>query len=437
MGRHMLVRAVATVLGAALLAGCGTQAVGTGGAGSTSPPVAVQADPSVPARLADTGASEDDISAVAAADNDFSWALFQAVREKSQNLVCSPYSVLTGLSMTMAGAQGKTQEQMKQVLGVALAYDRLHPAVSALDRSLTGGGSFSSANGLWAQTGRQIKQPFVDTAGRYYGAALHVYDMDRDYAGLCRTINAWVSDKTAGRIQGLMDPADKPDVALLLMLVNAVHFKDDWEQPFSVWSTRPEPFVRVDGTSTDVQMMWNMASYSYLKAAEVRAVMMPYVDARFSMVVLMPSTGTFEDFVTGLDGQAMAGIIDQMKRGRVSLRLPQFEIDSKPAVKQALQSLGMTTAFTPDADFSAIADPPPGNTWMITDVVQKAFITVNEKGTEAAAATGTTVAAAGTTTEAPFVEMTFDHPFVYLIRDSITGAILFIGQVVSPVAPGK
>ena len=142
-------------------------------------------------------------------------------------------------------------------------------------------------------------------------------------------------------------------------------------------------------------MMWNKTAYAYLKNAEVEAVEMPYEDERFSMVVLMPVPGTFEDFVARADGQVLADLTGQMQSGRVELRLPLFEIDSMPDLKTALKSLGMTTAFSMEADFTAIADPLPGGPWLITDVVQKAFVTVNENGTEAAAATGVTAAAGG------------------------------------------
>jgi serpin B len=437
----------AAVLAAVFLGGCGTQAVGSAtsssisstapsSTSSTSPPTSAQTDPSLPARL-DAEVSGGDLAAVVTSNNEFSLAVFQAARKGDQNLVCSPYSLSTALSMTMAGAKGRTQEEMKQVMRFTLPYDRLYPAINALDQSLTGAESFTSANGLWAQAGRTIKQPFVDITGHYYDAALHVYDMDHDYAGVCKIINQWASDKTAGRIKDLMDPADKPDTPLLMMLVNAVHFKADWADPFSSLATQPRPFTRLDGSQTDVQMMAHKTYYAYLKTYDFQAIQLPYEDPRYSMVVLMPAEGTFEEFAAHLDAQTVDDTIGRLQRGKVLLGFPRFEIASKPQIKTALQSLGMITAFSAEnADFSGIADPLPTypNDY-ITDVVQKAFITVNEQGTEAAAVTGVTGAAGAAPTTESYVEMTIDHPFVYLIRDAQNGAILFVGQVVDPQAP--
>lgn len=449
MGRHylvcvgavasglMLISCAALVLAAVFLGGCGTQALGPGDSSSTSAQASVQTDPSVPERLA-AGAAGDDLSAVVTGNNDFSLAVFKAVRKSNENVVCSPYSLSTALSMTMAGAKGQTQDQMKEVLRFTLPYDRLYPAINALDQSLTEVGSFTSADGLWAQAGRTIKQPFVDITGHYYGAALHVYDMDHDYNGACRAINQWASDKTGGRIKDLMDPADKPDTPLLMMLVNAVHFKADWADPFWSTGTQRRSFTRLDGSQTEAQMMANKTDYAYLRTNDLQVIELPYADARYSMVVLMPTEGTFEDFTARMDAQAMEDIIARLHRGSVLLGLPRFEITSTPGIKTALQSLGMTTAFSPKyADLTGIADPlPKFPTWYITDVVQKAFITVNEQGTEAAAVTGVTGAAGAAPTTEPYVEMTIDHPFVYLIRDAQTGAIVFVGQVVDP-QPGQ
>jgi serpin B len=421
------------LLAVATLPSCGTEP-------TTSSSLRTATAPSLPERISATGSVDAGIAEVAAADNAFSLALFQAVRTSDENLVCSPYSAATALTMTMAGARGQTQEEMKQALRITLPYYRLHAAVNALDQSLTTGGGFTSANGLWAQTGRIIKQPFANVAGHYYGAAIEVYDMEKDYPGMCKVINAWVSEKTGGRITDLMDPADKPDVPyFLMMLVNAVHFKDDWADPF--WATgnatQDRPFTLLDGTKANVPTMMNEASFHYTKTDELRGVELPFEGGRFAMTILMPAAGGFEDFATKMEGPALGDIIAGLEEGRVDLTMPLFEITSTPGVTEGLKKLGMKTAFSEFADFTGIADPIDNLPWYITDVEQKAFIKVNERGAEAAAATGVTMAAAGTTTTgAPPVELKIDHPFIYLIRDTQTGAIIFIGQVVDPRAAG-
>jgi serpin B len=261
--------------------------------------------------------------------------------------------------------------------------------------------------------------------------------MDGDYARACKIINAWVSDKTDGRITGLMSPDDKPKTPLLMMLVNAVHFKAKWLDPFWDSATQAEPFFLLDGSKTDVPMMYRQGEYWFVKTDELQVVELPYEDERFAMVILMPGQGGFEGFAGQADQKELDNILSGLEPGTLDLRVPSFEITSTPPVKDALQAMGMVTAFNAKAaDFTGIADLLPGwPTWYISDVVQKAFIKVDEQGTEAAAATGVTGAAgAETTTTLPPVEMTIDHPFVYLIRDTQSGAILFIGQVVDPSA---
>ena len=304
---------------------------------------------------------------------------------------------------------------MKQALHVTLPEGRLHQAVNDLDKTLAVGGSFTGANSIWGQVGRSFKQPFVDLVGHYYGASLRLLDMDGDYAGACKTINDWVSNKTNGRITDLMSPDDKPDTPLLMMLVNAVHFKAKWLDPFWDGATRAEPFFLLDGTKTDVPMMHRQGEYRFVKTDELRAVELPYEDERFAMVILMPEEGEFEGFTGQLGLDTLDGILNELESGTLDLRVPSFEITSTPPVKDGLQALGMNTAFDPlAADFTGIADLLPGwPTWYISDVVQKAFIMVDEQGTEAAAATGVTVAAgAESTTTLPPPEMTIDHPFV-------------------------
>jgi serpin B len=422
---------------AAVLCICALAVGGCGSSGVPPSTTEVQVEPSLPARVAPMQASEADLAKVAASNNAFSLDLFKSVRTKDGNLVCSPYSASLALSMTMAGAKGKTQDEMRQVLHFALPDDRLHEAVNDLDKTLALGDSFTCANSIWGQTGRNFKQPFVDLVGHYYGASLRLLDMDGDYAGACQTINDWVSDKTNGRITDLMNPEDMPDTPLLMMLVNAVHFKARWLHPFWDRSTQAKPFFLLDGGKTEVPMMWCRGEYRFVKTDGLQVVELPYEGELFSMVILMPQEGGFEGFAGQPSADTLNGILSELEPGRLDLRVPSFEITSAPPVKDGLQALGMKTAFDgAAADFTGIADLLPGwPTWYISDVVQKAFIKVDEQGTEAAAATGVTVAAgAETTSTLPPPEITIDHPFVYLIRDMQSGAIVFIGQVVNPTA---
>jgi serpin B len=260
--------------------------------------------------------------------------------------------------------------------------------------------------------------------------------MDGDYAGACKAINDWVSERTNGRISGLMDPGDKPADKLLMMLVDAVHFKADWLHPFSPETTQAQPFYLLDASKVNVPTMSRIGEYRFLKTKELQAVELPYKGERFAMVIVMPAEGGFEEFAGMMDPQKLEGVVSGLEPGRLHLWLPSFEITSAPKVTEALQAMGMTTAFTAAADLTGIADPEPGwPPWLISGVRQKAFIKIDERGTEAAAASGVTSMPAGTTTTAgPPLELRIDHPFTYLIRDTRSGATLFIGEVVDPRA---
>jgi serpin B len=434
---------IVLALAAVLLFGCGTQSdtttparhasssTSSPGPSSDAPPDSSGTQPSVPARLAVTTQGRNDMAEAAASNNAFSLELFRGIRSESKNLVCSPYSVTLALAMTMAGARGQTQAQMKQALQIDLPYYRVNRALNALDLSLTQYEQFSCADSIWGQTGRGFKEPFLNVLAQYYGAPLQSLDLDGDYAGACRVINAWVSDKTKGRINDLMSPEDAPPRPRLMMLVNAVHFKADWAETFNALATEDRPFFLLDGTKAEVPMMAHERDHALLQTEKVQAIQLPYEGERFAMVLIMPAEGTFEQFAERLDQKALDELLTELTERKVILRMPLFQITSTPPIVLGLQTLGMTVPFTSEADFSGMTDET-GPFW-ITNVAQKAFIDVNEEGTEAAAATGVTMAGAtSTTTTLPPVEMTVDHPFVYLIRDTQTGAILFIGQVMDP-----
>ena len=205
-----------------------------------------------------------------------------------------------------------------------------------------------------------------------------------------------------------MNPDDPPPLPRLMMLVNAVHFKADWAHRFWTGATQEQSFFLLDGGTVQVPMMHQTSGYRSLQTSELHAVELPY-EGRFAMVVVMPREGGgFEDFVGRLDQQGFDDILSRLEGGTVDLKMPSFETTTTPPVKKALDAMGMKRAFGPDADFSGMAD----GDWWITDVAQKAFIAVDEYGTEAAAASGVTVAGATSTTTLPPKVMTIDHPFL-------------------------
>jgi serpin B len=242
------------------------------------------------------------------------------------------------------------------------------------------------------------------------------------------TINDWVSEQTEGRIQNLI-PQGAIDPLTRLVLTNAIYFNAAWANPFQEEATRDGPFTLLDGSRIAVPMMHQTESFGYAKGEGYQAVELPYDGHELSMVILLPDRDSFDPFEDSLDVDQAQAIMQNLKRGQVALIMPKFEFDSRFSLKQALEAMGMPAAFSGGADFSGMT----GSTDLfISDVLHKAFVSVDEEGTEAAAATAVvmklSVAAEEPTT------VTIDRPFIFLIRDIETGAILFVGRVVDPGA---
>jgi serpin B len=214
-----------------------------------------------------------------------------------------------------------------------------------------------------------------------------------------------------------------------LVLTNAIYFNAAWLQPFDEKQTVQKSFSLLDGTTVDIAMMNKSDDLKYTENDSYQAVEMPYDGRELSMVVILPATGKFQAFEDSFDAAALKNIIDNLEPNEVKLGMPKFEFESSLGLKQALTDLGMGNAFTDAADFSGING---AHDLRIQDVLHKAFVSVDEAGTEAAAATAVIV---GTTSmPAKTYEMTINRPFVFLIRDNATGSVIFLGRVMDPTA---
>ena len=240
------------------------------------------------------------------------------------------------------------------------------------------------------------------------------------------TINKWVSDQTEDRIKDLI-PEGSINPLTRLVLTNAIYFNATWKFPFKPEATTTGPFHLINGNDVTVPMMKQTEYFGYAESGNYLAVELPYDGNQLSMVILMNQTGKFSDFENTLKSPAVKAIIDSLKNTRVALTMPKFEFESEFGLKETLMGMGMEEPFRDSADFSGMSKESDLH---IDDVVHKAFVSVDEAGTEAAAATGVIV---GTTSMPPEpVTVTLDRPFVFLIRDIKTGAILFIGRVMNP-----
>ncbi len=366
----------------------------------------------------------------------FSADLYRAMSSGGGNLVLSPYSVATALAMARAGAAGETRSQIDTVLHAGAAGD-LDAGLNALDQALAkragtykvGEQSFdlelATANRLWGQKDFRFEAPFLDRLAADYGAGMQIVDYKRAPEDSRRAINAWVAARTKDRITDLI-PQGVIDQMTRLVLTNAIYLRASWTQKLS--DAVPGTFHRADGTNVSAQMMSLAEHLRYSAGDGYEVVAIPYVGG-LSMVLIVPSQGGTAAFERGLDGARLRRAIGALGDAQVKLTMPKFQFRSRAQLKDALGALGMPIAFTDRADFTAITKEEP---LTIADVVHQAFIAVDEKGTEAAAATGIVFRA----TAAPqkVVELTVDRPFVFVIQDDETGTILFMGRVTDPTS---
>ena len=369
----------------------------------------------------------------------FAFELYKALGEEEGNLFYSPYSISLALAMTYAGASGETAQQMADTLHFLLGQEKLHPAFNWLDAELAKRGEgaegkdgegfrLNIVNAIWGQKDYEFLTDFLDVLAENYGAGLRILDFITETEKSRLTINDWVSDQTESRIEDLI-PQGAIDALTRLVLTNAIYFNAAWENPFDKKMTADGPFYLLDGGQVIVPMMKQTESFSYTEGEGYQAVELLYDGDEISMVILLPEAGQFEAFAEGLQAQQVDAIIKNLQNTRVTLTMPRFEFDSEFSLKDTLAGMGMPIAFSGDADFSGMT----GNQELsISDVVHKAFVAVDEAGTEAAAATSVIMKL--TAVPEPPVEVTIDRPFIFLIRDIETGAILFIGRVMNPAA---
>jgi len=349
------------------------------------------------------------------------------------NLFLSPHSISTALAMTYAGAAGATASQMAGALRFTLPEAKLHAGFNALDLALAERAAgakgetipfrLTTANSIWGQDGWEFQASFLDALAVNYGAGLRVRDFEADPEGARGDINHWVEDRTNDRIQDLI-PEGAITTATRLVLTNAIYFSAAWADPFEAAETSDRPFFIGGDQQVVVPALHQRTEYGYAEGAGYRVAELPYDGHQLSMVVVVPDD--LAAFEAGVTGSRLQEIAASVQRYELDLTLPKFKFDAPLDLKKILQELGMTDAFSGAADFSRIDGT---RRLQITDVLHKGFIGIDERGTEAAAATAVIV---GETSLPPSATLIVDRPFVFFIRDRPTGAILFLGRVIDP-----
>lgn len=387
---------------------------------------------------ADPDAPATDVGAVSAGLQGFAARLYGSLAGPEGNLVFSPVSISTALAMAYAGAAGTTAEEMASVLGNPLTAEEFHAAINVLDQAIEsrnrqateqeGGVEISIANSLWGQDGMVFRDAFLDLLALDYGAGMRVVDFidpaAREESRL--TINDWVAGETNDRIEDLLGEGVL-DELVRLVLVNAVYLNAAWLMPFDEAGTVEAPFTLLDGSEVPVPMMHTDASMPFGRGDRWQALQIPYAGGELGMLVILPDQGAFPPVEASLSDGLIDKAVESLSPDQIILALPKFEIRTQIGLVPALQAIGLEEATSTEADFSGMTG---AKDLFISDVVHEAWISADEAGTEAAAATGVIMSLTAAPTEPlPFV---VDRPFLFALRDAATGSILFIGRVVDP-----
>ncbi|WP_124197350.1 serpin family protein [Natrarchaeobius chitinivorans] len=366
-----------------------------------------------------------------------------ADEEPNANHLFSPVSIATALAMARAGAREETATQMTETLAFP-SEDDLHPAVGALQYDLNeraadaatpgivdrlrGGREFdlTVANALWGQTGYPYREPFLETLEANYGTGLREVDFVDDTDGARAAVNDWVDDATDGRIDEFLPPESVTD-ATRLVVTNAVTLFADWAEAFDPDDTRDRTFTALSGSSEEVAMMNQTGDFPYAREPEYGAIELPYVGEEVSMVIVVPPEGEFESFEADLDADRIAEIFDALEEREAAIHVPRFEFDLEFELAEVLGDLGMSAPFDPEAaNFEGVAPAEAGSDALyLFDVYHEAYVSVDEAGTEAVAATGLS---GGLASGPP--TLIADRPFLFFVRDRSTDAVLFLGRVV-------
>lgn len=407
-------------------------ALGSAAASAAAPGGSTPAEPPVPSMTSLTQLSQD--------SNAFGFELYRRLRGHPGNLVLSPASVTMALAMTWGGARGETGEQMRRVLHFHGSPAEVMQAAGELARQLQDPNrpiKFRLANRLFGEQTYTFEPAYLDATQRAFGAPLEAVDFAHAAEPARQRINTWVEQQTEQRIRELIAPRAL-NASTRLALVNAIYFLGDWQTPFAAQATRPEPFHRNAQLHKDVPTMHQSTQLRFAQGGGCKLVELPYRGGNLSMLLVLPDQlEGIAALEQSLDAAGLERLTQALQPQTVVVSLPKFEINpaASLALSEQLKTMGMGLAFDRQrADFSGIANPPdPRDRLVLSQVFHKAFVRVDEQGTEAAAATAVVMQKAMATMRPPQqVEFKADHPFLFFIRDQASGMILFSGRVMEP-----
>ena len=378
-----------------------------------------------------------DRSAATDGNNAFAADLYGRLRTQSGNLFFSPESISTALAMTYAGARGDTASQMATTLHFTLPPDRLHAAMGSLLADLNADHAsyqLRAANALWAQQGEQFLPDFLHLTQSAYGAGFNQVDFENAAEAARQTINRWVEQKTEDKIRNLI-ASGVLNRSTKLVLTNAIYFKGNWETQFDKSQSKDEDFHVSPSQTIKAPLMHREGGFDYFNGGSFQALEIPYKSRELSMIVLLPNdVAGLPSLEQSMTAAALKDWLNQLRPARkVVLTLPRFKMTRQFSLAETLKAMGMRSAFDRQAaDFTGVTEK---RDLYLSAVIHKAFVDVNEEGTEAAAATAIAVTRAlAVQRPQPPIVFRADHPFLFLIRDNKFGGILFMGRVDNPAA---
>jgi len=359
-------------------------------------------------------------------NNAFAFDLYARLSQQEGNIFFSPYSISTALAMIYAGARGNTEKQIAQTLHFTLPQEKLHLAVQSISEDLIDSKYYQLhiANALWGQKGEKFLDAFLELNKKYYGAGLNEVDFMKATEEARQTINVWVEKQTRDKIKELISKGIL-NALTLLILTNAIYFKGSWELEFDSKKTTDTAFTLMDNKSISVPMMYRKGYYRYVEERGFQMLELPYKGKRLSMLILLPDkVEGLAELGRSLNTDYFNKLLNGLTKREVRVNLPRFKIIREFELTKTLIGMGMLDAFSRKADFSGIYGKKD---IFFSNVIHKAFVDVNEEGTEAAASTGIVMSKNG---GGPLFRA--DHPFLFLIQDMQSGSILFLGRMMNP-----
>ncbi len=369
-------------------------------------------------------------------NNEFAFATLTGLEREDENLFFSPYSISSALAMTYAGATGKTATEMADVMNYYVNKENnnsgFHQLNNTLQQAKGENTELNIANALWVQQDFSILPEYLNNITQYYDAPVKKlsFKNDIEIEKSRKEINNWVADETRDKIQDLIQPGILSQLTRMV-LTNAIYFKAGWQHPFDASKTEKAPFYSDNGKEISSDFMHQTGSFRYFEDEKYQAVELPYDNGNYAMLIVLPVKNNMKElFSKNISNQDVEDMLNKSGSARINLYIPKFKLTSTLQLGNTLSDMGMKDAFSKNADFSGINGK---KNLYIDAVIHKAFVGVEEKGTEAAASTAVVMSlkSAMPVEEKP-VLFRADHPFLFLIRERSSGCILFMGKLSDP-----